>query len=305
MPQTLLEAIRERVLLSDGAMGTQLQYAGLEPGGCGEAWNTDHPERLLEIQKAYVEAGSDCLITNTFGGCRVMLERHDRAGDVAAINAAGVKLAREAFGDRPGFVIGDIGPFGGLMEPYGDVPEQRVREAFAEQAEALVSAGADAIIVETQTALEELTIGIEAAKQAGAPCVIGSMAYDVTRDGTKLRTMMGIGPEQAAEFMRDAGVDILALNCGTGVDVGWAARAVKAYQSVSDLPTMVQPNAGQPVLEKMKVVYKQTPEEMVAELPALLETGARIVGGCCGSTPAHIRLFRNMIDEHMAAATTT
>ena len=209
----------------------------------------------------------------------------------------GVELARQAFGERPGFVLGDIGPFGGLMEPHGDIPEQRVREAFAEQAEALVAAGVDAIIVETQTALEELGIGIEAAKKAGAPCVIGSMAYDVTRDGSKLRTMMGISPEQGAAFMRGAGVDIVALNCGTAVDVGWAARAVKLYQQVCDLPTMAQPNAGQPVLEHMKVVYKQTAEDMVAELPTLLETGVNIVGGCCGSTPDHIRAFRKIIDE--------
>lgn len=297
MGQTLLEAIRERVLLGDGAMGTQLQCAGLEPGGCGEAWNIDHAERLLEIQKAYVDAGSDCLLTNTFGGCRIMLERHGRGDKVRAINQAGVELARQAFGGRPGFVLGDIGPFGGLMEPHGDIPEQRVREAFAEQAEALVAAGVDAIIVETQTALEELGIGIEAAKKAGARCVIGSMAYDVTRDGSKLRTMMGISPEQGAAFMRGAGVDIVALNCGTAVDVGWAARAVKLYQQVCDLPTMAQPNAGQPVLEHMKVVYKQTAEDMVAELPTLLETGVNIVGGCCGSTPDHIRAFRKIIDE--------
>ena len=296
MAETLLEAIQQRILLGDGAMGTQLQLAGLEPGGCGEAWNVEHPERLLAIQRAYVEAGSDCLITNSFGGCRIMLERHNRAGEVAAINKAGADLAREAFGSKPGFVIGDIGPFGGLMEPYGDISEQQVREAFAEQAEALVSAGVDAVIIETQTALEELGIGVEAAKNAGAPCIIGSMAYDVTTDGSEIRTMMGIDPEKGAAFMRDAGVDIMALNCGTGIDVGWAGRAVKRYQGVSDLPTMAQPNAGQPVLEKMKVVYKQTPEEMVAELPDLLAAGVNIVGGCCGSAPEHIRLFRAMID---------
>ena len=301
MPETILEAIGQRVLLGDGAMGTQLQFAGLEPGGCGEAWNVEHPERLLAIQRAYVEAGSDCLISNTFGGCRIMLERHNRADEVAAINKAGVDLAREAFGSKPGFVIGDIGPFGGLMEPYGDITEQQVREAFAEQAEALVSAGVHAVIIETQTALEELGIGIEAAKNAGAPCVIGSMAYDVTTDGSEIRTMMGIDPEKGAAFMRDAGVDIMALNCGTGIDVGWAGRAVKRYHGVSDLPTMAQPNAGQPILEKMKVVYKQTPEEMVAELPDLLGSGVNIVGGCCGSTPEHIRLFRELIDRHQQA----
>ena len=298
MAEKILEAIQKRVLLGDGAMGTQLQYAGLEPGGCGEAWNVDHPDRLLKIQRAYVEAGCDCLITNTFGGCRIMLERHDREDEVEAINRAGVESAREAFGTKSGFVIGDIGPFGGLMEPYGDVSEQQVREAFAEQATSLVAAGVDAIIIETQTALEELSIGIEAAKKAGAPCVIGSMAYDVTTDGSEIRTMMGINPEEGAAFMRDAGVNIIALNCGTGIDVGWAARAVERYRKVSKLPTMAQPNAGQPVLEKMKVVYKQTPQEMVSELPVLLDIGVNIVGGCCGSTPEHIRLFREVIDQH-------
>ena len=298
MTSRLLEAIRTRVLLGDGAMGTQLQAAGLEPGGCGEAWNLESPAKVLEIQRAYVDAGSDCLITNTFGGSRIMLERHGHAGDVVAVNQAGVRIAREAFGDREGFVLGDIGPFGGLMEPLGEVPEQRVRDAFAEQAEALVAGEVDAIIVETQTVLEELAIGIEAAKKAGAPCVIGSMAYDVTLDKSDLRTMMGIDPEQAAEFLRDAGADIAALNCGSGVDVGWAAKTVARYRSVCDLPTMAQPNAGLPVLEDMKVVYKQTPEEMAAELESLLDTGVRIVGGCCGSSPDHIRLFRKVIDEH-------
>ena len=300
MSETFMQAFGRRVLLGDGAMGTQLQCAGLEAGGCGEAWNLEHPDRLLAIQKAYVKAGSDCLTTNTFGGCRIMLERHGRERDVAAINRAGVEVAREAFGEAAGFVIGDIGPFGGLMEPYGEVTQQQVREAFAEQAEALVSAGVDALIIETQTALEELAIGIEAAKKAGAPCVIGSMAYDVTRDGSEIRTMMGIDPEQAAAFMRDAGVDVLALNCGTGIGVEWAAKAVRRYQAVSDLPTMAQPNAGQPVLEKMKVVYKQTPQEMVAELPQLLETGVNIVGACCGSTATHLALFRETIDRFMA-----
>ena len=300
MSETFMQAFGRRVLLGDGAMGTQLQCAGLEAGGCGEAWNLEHPGRLLAIQKAYVKAGSDCLTTNTFGGCRIMLERHGRERDVAAINRAGVEVAREAFGGAAGFVIGDIGPFSGLMEPYGEVTQQQVREAFAEPAEALVSAGVDALIIETQTALEELAIGIEAAKKAGAPCVIGSMAYDVTRDGSEIRTMMGIDPEQAAAFMRDAGVDVLALNCGTGIGVEWAARAVRRYQAVSDLPTMAQPNAGQPVLEKMKVVYKQTPREMVAELPQLLETGVNIVGACCGSTATHLALFRETIDRFVA-----
>lgn len=297
MKKPLLEAIREKTLLGDGAMGTQLQQAGLEPGGCGEAWNTEHPDRVLAIQKKYVEAGSDCLITNTFGGSRIMLERHAQDSDVEAINKAGALIAREAFGGKDGYVLGDIGPFGGLLEPYGEVTEKSVREAFAEQAMALVSGGVDAIIIETQTSLEELGIGLEAARDAGAPCVIGSMAYDVTFDGEEIRTMMGIGPEDAAEFMVKNGADVIALNCGSGVDVSWAARAVERYRRITDLPTMAQPNAGLPELIDMEVVYRQTPEEMTEELSALLSAGANIVGGCCGSSPDHLRLFRKLIDE--------
>jgi 5-methyltetrahydrofolate--homocysteine methyltransferase len=224
----LLDAMADHPLLGDGAMGTQLMIAGLEQGNCGEAWNLTHPERVLAIQSRYAEAGSDCILTNTFGGSRIMLNRHSQAGNVVDINQAAVHIARQAFGDRPGFVIGDIGPFGGLLEPYGDFTEEQVRQAFNEQAGALVDAGADAIIVETQTSLEELLLGIQAAKNAGAPCIIGSMAYDVTLDGSTFRTMMGIDPERAAEFMQENGADIVALNCGTGMDMvraRWSATA--------------------------------------------------------------------------------
>jgi 5-methyltetrahydrofolate--homocysteine methyltransferase len=285
-------------------MGTQLQLTGLEPGGCGEAWNLDHPDRVLAIQRHYVEAGSDCLLTNTFGGCRIMLERHGHADRVTEINAAAVHIAREAFGNRPGFVIGDIGPFGGLMEPYGEVPQPLVREAFREQAEALVKAGADAIIIETQTSFEELGLGIEAAKEAGAPCVIGSMAFDLTFDQSEIRTMMGISPAEAAEFMAQMQVDIVGVNCGSGVDIRWAARAIEDYRRATPRPTMAQPNAGNPELIDMQVVYHQSPDEMALGLPALLEAGANIVGGCCGSTPAHIRRFREILDARNESSQT-
>ena len=297
MKQRLQDAIRERTLLGDGAMGTQLMLAGLEQGRCGEAWNLSHPERVLAIQRRYVEAGSDCLITNTFGGSRIMLNRHSHAGDVVDINAAGVKIAREAFGGRDGYVLGDIGPFGGLMEPYGDFTEAQVRDAFGEQAQALVDAGADAIIIETQTSLEELRLGLIAAQEAGAPCVIGSMAYDVTLDGSTFRTMMGIDPERAAAFMEEHGADIVALNCGTGMDMERARQAVLRYQHTTGLPIMAQPNAGQPKLVAMKVVYDETPEQMGTGVAPLLAIGTNIIGGCCGSTPDHIRAFRAAMDQ--------
>lgn len=301
MRQLLLDAIKERPLLGDGAMGTQLMLAGLEQGGCGEAWNLTFPEKVLAIQRHYVDAGSDCLITNTFGGCRITLNRHGHAANVTAINQAAVRIAREAFGNRNGFVLGDIGPFGGLLAPYGDVPEDEVLSAFSEQAKALVDAGADAILIETQTSLEELGLAIDAARAAGASCIIGSMAYDVTLDGSTFRTMMGVDPERAAEFMQERGIDIVAINCGTGMDMARARDAVIRYRSACDLPIMAQPNAGQPKLVDMKITYDETPEQMVSGVLPLLDAGANIVGACCGSTPEHIRAFRRAIDRYVGA----
>lgn len=299
MKKPLLKALHDHPLLGDGAMGTQLMLAGLEQGNCGEEWNLTHPEKVLAIQRRYVEAGSDCLLTNTFGGSRIMLNRHGNADNVVTINRAGVEIAREAFKGKDGYVIGDIGPFGGLMEPYGDFSEDEVRAAFTEQAKALVDAGADAIIIETQTSLEELGIGIDAAREAGAACVIGSMAYDVTLDGSTFRTMMGVDPERAAEFMQERGADIVALNCGTGMDMPRARQAIERYRQATDLPVMAQPNAGQPKLINMRVVYDETPREMVKGVVPLLEAKANIIGGCCGSTPEHIRAFRDAIDTYL------
>ena len=301
MKKPLLDAIRERPLLGDGAMGTQLMFAGLTQGACGEEWNLTHPERVLAIQRRYAEAGSDCILTNTFGGSRIMLNRHGNADRVVEINQAAVAIVREAFGSKVGYVIGDVGPFGGLMEPYGDFSESQVRDAFNEQAKALVDAGVDAIIIETQTSLEELLLGIQAAKAAGAPCVIGSMAYDVTLDGSTFRTMMGVDPERAAQFMQEKGADIVALNCGTGMDMDRARQAVERYRRTTDLPVMAQPNAGQPKLIDMKVVYDETPEQMVVGMIPLVEAGTGIVGACCGSTPDHIRAFRKELDGYLSS----
>jgi 5-methyltetrahydrofolate--homocysteine methyltransferase len=198
-------------------------------------------------------------------------------------------------------VLGDIGPFGGLLKPFGEFTEAQVRSAFEEQAAALVEGGADAIIIETQTSLEELLIGIQAAQAAGSKCIIGSMAYDVTLDGSTFRTMMGIEPERAAEFMEEHGAHIVALNCGTGMEMERARDAVDRYKKVTNLPVMVQPNAGKPQLINMKVVYDETPEQMVKGLLPLLESGANIIGSCCGSTPDHIRAFRKGMDEFLDA----
>ncbi len=296
MKPTLLETLQTRRLVGDGAMGTQLMLAGLEQGGCGEAWNLAHPDRVLGIQRRYAKAGADCIITNTFGGSRIMLRRHGHEKELAEINRAGAEIARRAFGDRTGFVLGDIGPLGALLEPYGDLPEAEALTALEEQATALVKGGVDAIIIETQTGLEELGLAIDAAKAAKAPCVIASLAYDLSMDGTFYKTMMGISPEQAAQFAQERGADVIALNCGTGMDMKGAAMVARLYRESCSLPIMVQPNAGLPVLENMKAVYKQPPAEMAYDVPGALEAGVGIVGSCCGSTPDHTHAIRERVD---------
>lgn len=301
MPETakenLLSAIGKRVLVGDGAMGTQLHEAGLELGACGEQWNITRPDTVLAIQSAYVEAGAECLITQTFGASAINLARHGLADSVEAINRAGVEIARQAFGGRPGYVLGDIGPFGGLLKPFGKVTLEEAAAAFRQQASILVSAGVDAIIIETQTSLEESALAIEAAQTAGAPCIIASMAFDVTRNGRDTRTMMGVTPEKAAEFIQSSGAQIAATNCGASVDLHWMAQILTRYRKSCDLPLMAKPNAGKPVLENGHWAYKQSAAEMAAGLAQLIDAGARIVGACCGSTAAHIRLFRAVVDR--------
>jgi 5-methyltetrahydrofolate--homocysteine methyltransferase len=295
MEQSLLEVMQTRILLSDGAMGTQLQAEGLQAGDCGDYWNLSHPEKVEKIQAAYVAAGTDVLITNTFGGCRLSLQRHDHGDDVTAINVAAAKIARSALGTKGSFVLGDIGPFGGLMEPYGTATSQEVTDAFREQAEALVSGGVDGLIVETQTAIEEAAIGVEQALAAGSDCVVVSFSFDVTHDGNDLFTMMGASPEAAAEFAVSSGAHMIGINCGTGVDIGWAIKATRRYRAVCDLPVIAQPNAGAPELRGAKVVYTQTPDQMAEQVGELADAGANIIGACCGSTPAHIAALRNSL----------
>ena len=295
MKKSLQETLHKRRLVCDGAMGTQLMLAGLEQGGCGEYWNLSHPDRVLGIQRRYAEAGADCLITNTFGGSRIMLKRHGHADDLRAINQAGVRIAREAFGGHDGFVLGDLGPLGAILEPYGDLPQEAARAAYEEQTRALIEAGADAVIIETQTSLDEIGLAIDAAKAAGAPCIIASLAYDLSQDKTFYVTMMGVKPEQAAKFVEERGANVVALNCGTGMDMPGAARVAAIYRQHCQLPVMVQPNAGLPVLEKGKAVYKQSPAEMAGGVAGVLAAGANIIGSCCGSTPEHTQAIHGVV----------
>ncbi len=275
-----------RTVIVDGAMGTQLQLAGLGIGECGSAWNLSHPDRLAAIHAAYIEAGCDAVITNSFGANRWVLDRYDLGGRVDEVNLEAARIARRAAGDAIG-VLGDIGPCGGLLPPLGAIDPGELLAEFTRQARALLEGGADGIIIETMSAVEEVTIAIRAARAASAPFVIASLAFDHLRNGL-FRTMMGVAPEKAAQAALDAGADIVGANCGTSMTTGDFARVAEAMRRVTDRPIIVQANAGTPELVDGRAVYRLAPEALADGMAEVVAAGANIVGGCCGTTPAHI-----------------
>jgi 5-methyltetrahydrofolate--homocysteine methyltransferase len=252
----------------------------------------DRPEEVVDIHKAYLQAGADVIITNTFGANRWKLDAYGLSDRVAAYNAAGAKAAREAAGAGK-FAAGDIGPTGRFVAPLGSDAREAFVEVFAEQAAALAAAGVDALILETFTALDELLAGVEGAKRTGLP-VIACMSFTRTADGS-FRTMMGDEAASSAVALEDAGVDIVGANCGAGADdyVDLASRLTKSAKR----PTLVEPNAGMPQLIKGKTVFPMSAEEFASFVPKYIGAGVRIVGGCCGTTPEHIRLVREVVDR--------
>jgi len=289
------EAVENRLLLGDGAMGTQLIEAGLPVGGCGAEWNLTQPERVRAIQAAYVEAGSDLLLTNTFGGSPLALSRHGLADQAYRINLAAARVARDCIGSQ-GYVLGDVGPFGGFLTPLGNTGRHELEEAAAVQICGLLDGGVDAIIIETMTALDELATVVQAARRCRPDVpLIGSLTFDRLVDGG-FRTMTGVDVEHAVDFMVQLKIDVLGCNCGTGLHIGDYANLVMQHRRRTDLPIMVQPNAGQPRLDHGHIVYDETAETMAAGVPALIAAGASVVGGCCGTGPEHVRLFRRYLD---------
>jgi 5-methyltetrahydrofolate--homocysteine methyltransferase len=292
---TFMQRLSGHVLVADGAMGTQLQRAGLPIGTGGEAWNLDHPDRVLAIHAAYLQAGSDIVLTNTFGATQWVLERQGLAGRLDELNRAAARIARRAAGpDR--LVLGDLGPTGQLLEPLGPVTRSELKADTLARCRALLEEGVDGIICETLTAAEEAVVAVEAALEAGAPCVIASFAFDKRANG-RVRTMMGLGTSEAAEQVRAAGASIVGANCGTQLDVGDFAALAGELAAASGLPVMIQPNAGQPRLEDGRAVYDMSAEVFAQGMDAVLRAGAAIAGGCCGTGPSHIRALRALVDR--------
>jgi 5-methyltetrahydrofolate--homocysteine methyltransferase len=294
MREPLLEAIRQRVLIADGAMGTQLAEAGLAYGDSGDAWNLEHPDRVCAIHQRYVDARSDILLTNSFQASGLVLARYGLEERAYEINRAAARLARDCIGSD-GYVLGDIGPFGGFLAPLGSTSPGDLALAIAVQTTGLLDGGADGIALETMTALDEIGTAIEAVRSCrpGVPLAV-SLSFDRTADGA-FRTMTGVKPGDAVDLLNALEVDVVGCNCGTGLHVGDYVRLVAEYREHTERPIMVQPNAGQPRLERERVVYDESPEDMAAAVPDLIRAGASIVGGCCGTTSEHIRLFRQRV----------
>lgn len=278
----LAEWTAQRVLITDGAWGTRLQELGLDPGEIPDAWNLAHPERVEQVAREYVEAGSDVILTNTFRANRITLAAAGLADRAREINQAGVQLSRRAAAGRAR-VAASIGPAGKMLMT-GEVAAEDLHAAFLEQAEALAAAGADAILIETMSDLEEARIALRAARTAGLPVIV-SFAFDTGRN--RDRTMMGVTPEQAAAEMQAEGADAVGANCGAGID-RFPALCARMRQACT-LPVWIKANAGLPEWREGRAVYPADPTEFAAHLRALVEAGASFVGGCCGTSPDFVR----------------
>jgi 5-methyltetrahydrofolate--homocysteine methyltransferase len=284
--QTLLERLSDGgVLVSDGAMGSLLQSQGLPPGASPESWCLSRPDVVRAVAEAYLAAGSDMVLTNSFGGSPLKLARHGLAERAGELNCAAAKLAREAAGSGM-FVAGSVGPTGRILqEEGGDVTRAELYEAFREQVEGLADGGVDAICVETMSSLAEAIEAVRAAREHTALPVFCTFSFALGRRG--FRTMMGVSPELAAREAAAAGADVIGTNCGNGIEnMTEIVRQMRA--AVPDRPILAQPNAGMPELVDGVTVYPETAEYMASRVGELIAAGATIVGGCCGTTPQHI-----------------
>ncbi len=290
------QRIREKVLLLDGAMGTQLFARGVEAGKCNDYLNIELPDVILEIQIAYLDAGSDCVITNTFGGNKYALSRHGLSEQVSEINKAGAEIACKAAGEER-YVLGDIGPCGDFLEPLGTLKANELQAAFVEQAKWLSSGGVDGFIIETMTALDEIEIAVEAVKSVCDLPVFVSLAFDTA--GDDFRTMMGVSVEAAVDKIAGHGIDGIGFNCGKVSLEGYVKLAEKfaavVKEQSSDVVLLAEPNAGLPELVDGETVYKVSGEEFAAVAETIHSFGFNIIGGCCGTCPEHIKAVREKL----------
>lgn len=282
--------IKSGPVVTDGSWGTQMQKRGLNRGECPDSWNLKHPQRVLEVAQQYVTAGSQIILTNTFGGSRLALKKYNLDHQTVDINMAGVEISKKAAGNRA-YVFASIGPTG-LMLVTRETTEAELQNVFEEQAAAQARAGADGIIVETMIDVTEARIAATAAKQTGLPVIV-SMVYDSGEN--KDRTMMGNSPEEVVEELTGVGVDGIGANCGQGIEAFLPICA--RLRQATDLPLWMKPNAGLPELIDDKAVFRTTAQEFVQYIPEMIQAGAGFIGGCCGTDQVFVKAIREIVDN--------
>ena len=270
------------ILVADGATGTNLQQRGLGRGVSSERWVLDNPEQIVRLHCDFIEAGADLILTSTFGATSIRLEQSGLAGRTAEVNRKAVGLARQAAGPSGALVAGSIGPTGHLLKPLGPLDEADAVAAFAAQAQALTTAGADLLVIETQFDLGEARAAVQGVRSVSNLPLVVSFSYD---RGT--RTMMGVRPASMAAELADLGVDVLGINCGRSLEDNY--KVLGELRAATALPIWFKPNAGLPVLdEEANPTYTISPEQMGAQAASWVSAGAQVVGGCCGTSPAHL-----------------
>ena len=280
-------------LISDGATGTYLQSNGLEPGGCPEHLNLTNPELIVKMANDYFNNGADLVITNSFGGNPFMLDKYGLRKELDVINK---KAAQHAKSVCPAgkFVLGCVGPTGEFLQPLGPVSEKEMFAGFTEQIQALDEGGADAIIIETMTSLEEILLAVESAKLNTNLVVMATMTFDLGPRG--FFTMMGVTPEEAVKEIRKKGADVVGANCGNGIEN--MVKIAKIMRNVDDGPLVIHSNAGFPKIINGRIVYPETPEYMSEKFKELIEAKINIIGGCCGTTPSHISAIHSVVSKY-------
>lgn len=286
------------VLLVDGATGSMLLARGLEPGKAPESFTLSHPEVLEEVARQYVSAGADIVETNTFGASPMRLEPYGLADLGEELNREAVAAVRRAAAGKA-YVAGSVGPSGRMLTPHGDTDPQDAYENFKIQMQWLADAGVDCVCIETMLDLTEATLAVKAAKDVSPHVpVTATMTFDETPRG--FFTVMGVSVEAAASGLSDAGADAVGSNCGNGIEV--MIGIANEFRRVSDMPLIIQPNAGLPEIEGGNAVYSETPEFTADRARQLIAAGVSIIGGCCGTTPDHTRAVREVVNEHEGAA---
>ncbi len=289
----ILEKLKQgKVLVSDGAWGTFLQQKGLKPGECPEEWNLTHREEVYDIAKSYINAGADMIETNSFGGTSFKLKSFGLGDKVFELNKAAAEISRNAAGDK--FVLGSVGPTGKILM-MGDVTEEDLYYAFTEQVKGLEAGGADAIIIETMSDLDEARIAIQAARKNTGLEVFCTMTFEKTLTG-EFRSMMGVSPTEMVHVLVDAGAELIGANCGNGM-AGMVGIVKEIRRANDEIPILVHANAGMPLYQDGETVFPEKPDEMASLVPELIHAGACIIGGCCGTTPEHIKKVRKAADS--------